>query len=340
MVEILLTGFIFDIFVIAVSFLVLNWASNLAINNAVKLATITQLGKTAIGFSMIAFSTSLPELTVAFIAALSGGAALSVGNVLGSNIVNISVIIGLAAILLYVKSRRKPKGLKSDGISVIPAFAKSELSSIHFGLFISSVIPIILIYINTATWVVGLVLIAIFVGYMYKLSKVRMPQENGIVTLEEKGKLKRYLFFTILGALGVVVSAYFLVQSAVGIAQSVGIPQTVIGATIIAFGTSLPELTLDLKSFLRGHPALAFGDIIGSSFINITLILGVTLFVPALVGSPIEMDMSVFQNLVIFSIITNLFFWYFLSREKISWKEGAVFLSIYALFLATTLGFV
>jgi cation:H+ antiporter len=312
MVEILLTGFIFDIFVIAVSFLVLNWASNLAINNAVKLATITQLGKTAIGFSMIAFSTSLPELTVAFIAALSGGAALSVGNVLGSNIVNISVIIGLAAILLYVKSRRKPKGLKSDGISVIPAFAKSELSSIHFGLFISSVIPIILIYINTATWVVGLVLIAIFVGYMYKLSKVRMPQENGIVTLEEKGKLKRYLFFTILGALGVVVSAYFLVQSAVGIAQSVGIPQTVIGATIIAFGTSLPELTLDLKSFLRGHPALAFGDIIGSSFINITLILGVTLFVPALVGSPIEMDMSVFQNLVIFSIITNLFFWYFL----------------------------
>ena len=185
-----------------------------------------------------------------------------------------------------------------------------------------------------------MVLISIFVGYMYKLSKVRMPQENGAVTLEEKGRLKRYLLFTILGALGVVVSAYFLVESAVGIAQSVGIPQTVIGATIIAFGTSLPELTLDLKAFLRGHPALAFGDIIGSSFVNITLILGVTLFVPALVGSPISMNMSVFQNLVIFSIITNLFFWYFLSREKISWKEGAVFLSIYALFLATTLGFV
>ena len=338
MAEILLTGFIFDIVVIAVSFLVLNWASNLAINNAVKLATITRIGKTAIGFSLIAFSTSLPELTVALIAALSGGAALSVGNVLGSNIFNISVIIGLAAVLLYVKSRRKPKELKSEGISVIPAFAKSELSNIHFGLFISSVIPIILIYINTATWIVGLILITIFVAYMYTLSKVRMPQENGAVTLEEKGKLKRYLIFTLLGALGVVVSAYFLVESAVGIAQSVGIPQTVIGATIIAFGTSLPELTLDLKAFLRGHPGLAFGDIIGSSFVNITLILGVTLFVPALVGTPVTMNMNVFQNLVIFSIITNLFFWYFLSREKISWKEGAVFLFIYGLFLATTLG--
>src|SRR4030042_6002423 len=133
MAEILFTGFIFDIVVISISFLVLNWASNLAISNAIKLATISRIGKTTIGFSLIAFSTSLPELTVAFIAALSGGAALSVGNVLGSNIFNISVIIGLAAVLLYVKSRRNPKGPKSEGISVIPAFAKSELSSIHFG---------------------------------------------------------------------------------------------------------------------------------------------------------------------------------------------------------------
>src|SRR4030066_2268824 len=311
------------------------------IKNALKVSNVTQLGKTAVGFSLIAFSTSLPELTVAFIAALSGGAALSVGNVLGSNIVNITVIIGLAAILLYIKSRRNCNGLNGlKELSVIPAFAKSELSSIHFGLFISSVIPMILIYIKTATWIVGLVLISIFVVYMYQLSKVRIPQENGIVTPEETSRLKRYVVFTIAGTLGIVVSAYFLVESAVGIAQIVGIPQTVIGATIIAFGTSLPELTLDLKAFLRGHPGLAFGDIIGSSFVNITLILGVTLFVPALVGAPVQMNMTVFQNLVIFSIITNLFFWYFLSREKISWKEGAVFLSIYALFLTTTLGFI
>lgn len=344
MAEILLTGFVIDVLVIAVSFLALNWASNLAMNNAVKVSAITQLGKTAVGFSMIAFSTSLPELTVAFIAAFSGGAALSVGNVLGSNIVNICVIIGLAAILLHLRSHRKHTMQHdpnvSNGINVIPNFAKSELSSIHFGLFISSIIPMVLIYIKAATWIVGIVLIAIFVSYMYQLSKVRMPSENGAVTQEEKINLKKYVLLTIAGALGVVGSAYFLVQSAVGIATSVGIPQTVIGATIIAFGTSLPELTLDLKSFLRGHPGLAFGDIIGSSFVNITLILGVTLFVPALIGSPVSMNMNIFQNLIIFSIITNLFFWYFLSREKIGWKEGAVFLFIYALFLATTLGFV
>ena len=339
MVELLITGLAVNLLVIGVSFLVLNWASNLTITNAIKVSTVTQLGKTAVGFSMIAFSTSLPELVVAFVAAFTGGAPLSVGNVLGSNIFNISVIVGLAVLLLYLKRPRYASDSNGPvGINVIPSFAKSELSSIEFGLFISSIIPMILIYIATATWVVGLILIFIFVGYMYNLSKVRMPSENGEVTPEEKSKLKRYVYLTILGALGVVVSANFLVNSAVGIAESVGIPQSVIGATIVAFGTSLPELTVSLQSILKGHPSLAFGNIIGSSFVNTTLILGITFFVPAVVGSPIAMNMGVLQNLVIFSIITNLFFWYFLSREKIGWREGAIFLFIYGFFIVTTVG--
>ena len=339
MVELLTTGLIANLLVIGVSFLVLNWASNLTITNAIKVSAVTQLGKTAIGFSLIAFATSLPELIVAFIAALTGGAPLSVGNVLGSNIFNISVIVGLAVLLLYLKRpRRATDSNGSSGINVIPSFAKSELSSIEFGLFISSIIPMILIYVATATWVVGLILLFIFIGYMYNLSKVRMPSENGEVAQDEKSKLRRYIYFTIAGALGVVVSANFLVNSAVGIAESAGVPQSVIGATIVAFGTSLPELTVSLKSILKGHSGLAFGNIIGSSFVNITLILGITFFVPAVLGSPVTMNMSVFQNLVIFSIITNLFFWYFLSREKIGWREGAIFLFIYIFFIVTTVG--
>ena len=338
----LITGLIFNIIIIGVSFLILNWASNLALKNALKVSTITQLGKTAVGFSLIAFSTSLPELTVAIVAAFSGGAALSVGNVLGSNIVNICVVVGLAAFLVYYQCRRKAKRSNEPNVSecnIIPSFAKSELSSIYFGLFISSIIPIVLIFISAATWVVGLVLICIFIGYMYQLSKVRMPSENGdVVTEEQKSKLKRYVIFTIAGALGVVVSAYFLVESAVNVAQILGLSQQVIGATIIALGTSLPELILGLKAILGGHSGLAFGEIIGSSFINITLILGVTLFAPALLGTPIIMRMDVFQNLVLFSIVTNMIFWYFLSRGQIGHKEGAVFLFIYILFIITTIG--
>jgi cation:H+ antiporter len=341
--DIVLTGFIVDVLVIVIAFIGLNWASNLVITNAVKVSTITRLGKTSIGFTLIAMSTTLPELVVALIAVFSGGSALSVGNVLGSNIFNISVIVGLAAVLLFIFHKRKNKGNKNiddNEINIIPSFAKSELSSIEFGLFISSLIPMGLIYIETASWIVGLILLFIFTAYMYRLAKVRVLEESEPVTADEKSKLNRYIIYTILGALGVVISANFLVDSAINIAQSVGIPQTIIGATIIAAGTSLPELTVGIKSILKGHSGLAFGSIIGASFVNITLILGITFFAPALLGHALEMKMNVYQNLVTFSIITNLFFWYFLSKEKISWKEGLIFLFIYALFLSTTLGLI
>jgi len=320
-----------SLLIILVSLIILDQASHLTITNAIKVSDITQLGKTAVGFSLLAFSTSLPELSVAFIAAFTGEAAVSVGNVLGSNIVNISLVVGLAALIMGFR--------RSNKIGVIPSFAKEELGSLYFGLFVSSVIPLSLLYIVEASWLVGLVLILIFVFYTYQLSKIRIPPEEGkSVSEDEKKKLKRYLIFTFLGAIGVVSSAYFLVDSAVAVAEFAGVPRTLVGATIIAFGTSLPELTLDLRSFLQGHPSLALGDIIGSSFVNITLILGITLFVPMVFGTPLTMNMLVFQNLVIFSLITNLFFWYFLSMGRLSWKEGAIFLFIYLLFLASILG--
>lgn len=333
---------ILDVIIILVAFVILDWASNLTINNAVKVSTITRLGKTAIGFTLIAFSTSLPELTVATIAAFSGGAGISIGNVLGSNIINISVVVGAASIIVYFRTRRKAKKNNETNIvksNLVKSLAKSELGSIYFSLFISSIIPVVLIFVSTAAWLVGIALIAIFVGYMYQLTKVRIPEEESEpVTADEKKHLKKDVLSTIFGAIVVVVSAYFIVESAVNVAGAAGLSQQVIGATVIAFGTSLPELTLDLKAILKGHAGLAFGDIIGSSFVNITLILGISLLVPTLLGTPVELTITTFQNLVLFSIVTNLLFWYFLSRGQIGHKEGLVFLFIYAVFVVTTIG--
>src|SRR4030065_2580908 len=126
-----------NLLIILISLVILDQASHLTITNAIKVSDITQLGKTAVGFSLLAFSTSLPELSVAFIAALSinpltgeSQAAISVGNVLGSNIVNISLIVGLAALIIGFR--------RSNKVKVIPSFAKEELGSLHFGLFVSS----------------------------------------------------------------------------------------------------------------------------------------------------------------------------------------------------------
>ena len=335
--------FLINLVIIAVALVFLNLASDVVIKYATKVAAISKLGKTSIGFTLISLSTTLPELTVALSASLSAGAALSIGNALGSNIFNISAILGIGAVIFGLKIflSKRNRGAPVGDNNIIPKFGTSELSNIEFGLFVASIVPLALIYVSTqASWIVGLVLLIIFGAYLYRLSKVRITtaEADAEVTIEEKGKLKQFVLFTILGALGVVISANFMVQSAITIATAAGISQQVIGATIVALGTSIPELTIGVKSILRGHPNLALGNIIGSAFFNTTLILGVTLFVPVLVGSPLTLDMDIYLNLIVFSIIINTFFWYFLSRKTITWKEGIVFLAIYVLFLVTTLG--
>ncbi|MGD6807381.1 MAG: sodium:calcium antiporter [Candidatus Bathyarchaeia archaeon] len=336
--------FLINILIIAVAIVFLNLTSDVVIKYATKIAAISKLGKTSIGFTLISLSTTLPELTVALSAAISGGAALSIGNAIGSNIFNISVILGIGAVLLganiFVKCKRK-KAVPTNNDNILPNFVESELSNIEFGLFVASVVPLILLYIpQDWAWFVGLILLGVFGIYIYRLSRVRITTDEADVEIEpgDKGKLKRFAVFTILGALGVVVSANFMVESAIAIATSAGVSQQVIGATIVALGTSIPELTIGVKSILRGHANLALGNIIGAAFFNTTLILGVTLFVPSLLGHGLaNLDMSVYLNLILFSIIINTFFWYFLSRKKIAWKEGAVLLTIYVLFIITTI---
>jgi cation:H+ antiporter len=304
------------------------------IHSAIKISEATGIGKATIGFLLLAFSTSLPELSVGVIAPLSGEAAVSVGNVLGTNVVNVCLIIGLAVLLV---SLRRPRV-----VSTVPRFAKEELGSLYFGLFIASIIPLSLVYAAGAIWLVGLVLVLIFAVYSYQMLKISVPRgeiENK-TALESKENVRKHVVFTLVGIVVVIISSYWMVQSSVAIAVSTGVPRTIIGATIIAFGTSLPEFSLTVRAFLKDQAAMGLGIIIGSGFINITLILGVTFLIPWLIGSPLTMNMFAFQGLILFSLMSNLFLWYFLSMERLSWKEGAILLFIYLLFLANTLGLV
>jgi len=318
-------GLLGNLLVLVVSLVILDRASDWTIVNSVKVADITGFGKTTIGFILVAFSTSLPEFFVSIFAAISGeGIGVAIGNVLGSNIANICFILGIGFLIVALKS--------SESVKLAPAMAKEEMGTLYFGLFVASVIPLTLLYIGFASRFIGAILLAIFVFYVYQLSKVRKIKEEGSIG-EERRKLPRYAFFTVFGAVLVVASAYFIVDSASYIAEGLGIPPVVIGATIVAFGTSLPELATSIDSVQKGHIDLALGNIVGSCFINITLILGV-----ALIGSPLAVNMAAFTNLVMFSLITNLLLWYFLSSERISWREGAMLLFMYMVFLVVSFG--
>lgn len=314
-------GLLGNALILLISLYVLDKACDIVIDNAVKVSEITGLGKTTIGYALIALITTLPELSVSILIATGiGDIGIAIGNVLGSNIVNICFILGL---IFLIASLRSPQ---------LYVTVKEEVRTLHFGLFISSLIPVVLIYIGYVSRVVGIILVSIFVYEIYSVSKRRRVEETeGAERISSR--LRRYLALTILGLIAVITSAYLIVETASYIAECIGIPSAVIGATIIAFGTSLPEFTIGLKSSLKGHIELVIGNIVGSCFTNTTLILGV-----ALIGREFVVNMVSYTSMATFTIMACLILWYLLSNRRIGWREGILLFSLYTLFLIEILG--
>jgi cation:H+ antiporter len=308
--------------ILLASIITLVIASDVTINNAVKVSNVTGFGKTTIGFILVGFATSLPELSVAFFGVSLESIGVSIGNILGSNITNIALVLGICFIIVAIKCPRFQ--------CLYPAMAKEEIGNLYFGLFIASLIPLALLYVGQASQLIGVILLTIFVFYMFQLSRVKRPKEQATLS-NGRSRVRHYTLLTLVGAAVVVASAFFIVESASFIATIAGIPPVIIGATIVAFGTSIPELATSISSARKGHFNLALGNIVGSCFINITLILGV-----ALIMSPLTVNIAAFSNLAIFSLITNMFIWYFLSDERMSWREGTLLLVLYAVFLVVS----
>jgi len=314
-----------NVSVLLISFGILIVASDFTIGNAIKISEMTGFGKTIVGFVLVGFSTSLANLSVSFFAIINPeNVGIAVGNVLGSNIVNIALTLGVCILFVVLKRPRYP--------SFVLTLAKEEMGSLNFGLFIASIIPLSLLYIGYASRFVGIILVSIFVFSMAQIGRKRSKREEAVVSVERSG-LRRRVSFALASAIAVVIVGFFIVESSSFIATSVGVPPVIIGATAVAFGTSLPAFFASTSSVRRGHLSLAMGNIIGECFINITLILGV-----ALMASFSTVNIAAFSNLVLFSLITNLFLWFFLSNERISWREGALLLFLYAVFLVVSFG--
>jgi cation:H+ antiporter len=317
-------GLIGNALILLASIIAVVVASDVTINNSVKVSSMTGFGKTTIGFILVGFATSLPELSVVVFGASSEKIGVSIGNILGSNITNIALVLGICFLIVAVKCPRFQ--------CLYPAMAKEEIGNLYFGLFIASLIPLTLLYLGQASQYIGVILLTIFMFYMIQLSRVKKLKDQGTLS-DEKKRLRHYASLALVGAAVVLASAFFIVDSAAFIAASVGVPPVVIGATIVAFGTGIPELATSISSAKKGHFNLALGNIVGSCFINITFILGV-----ALIVSPLTVHIAAFSNLAIFSLITNLFLWYFLSDERMSWREGTLLLVLYAVFLVVSFG--
>ena len=308
----MIDAIIVQLLILVGSLIVLAFSSHYTIKAIEKLIELTGLSEMSAGFILLATLTSVPEIIVAIFAVLQGEPGLSVGDILGSNVFNVGAVLGLLGILGY---------LKTCCTNLL-----TELTDI---LLITSLIPLLLVVFKVSSPIVGVILLATFVANTYFMAKKRLPavESNGIVAPPERKGLPKVVFMLLLALLGVIVAARLVVTSGLELASLLGAPPILLGAKVIAIGTSLPELTTDFSAVRRGRVHLAIGGIIGSNLTNLTLVLGLVLL-----ASPFAVDTTIFTELLPFLLITTVIFWRFLTRGGISKIGGLILLASYLLF--------
>lgn len=308
---------IFQLLILAISLILLASASHFAIKSVESIIKATRLSEASAGFVILAVLTSTPEIIVALFSVLQGEPGISIGDILGSNVFNTAAVLGILGMLGYLKT--------------CCTELLVELTDI---LLLTSSIPLLLVIshyhiLDVASPVVGAILLGTFLVNTYFIAKKRTPV---IAETSERGKkenIKITIIKLFVSFIVVATAARLVVLSGSNIALLLGAPPILIGAKVVAIGTSLPELTLDFAAVKRGRVHLAIGDIIGSNLTNLTLVLGLVLLT-----SPFTVDMTIFTEILPFLLITTIIFWRFLVRGGISQVGGVVLIMAYILFQA------
>ncbi len=305
-----------DLIIFIVALVVLDFASNMMINSSLKISRYFKIAKFAIGFILVSVTTSLPELAVSITAGLQQQGGIVFANIIGSNITNILLVLGAASLVgaLHVKQK--------------------ELVDSAEILLLITLLPLFFLFRGSIGWVAGLFLIFIFIIYLFFISKQKVSLGIGDkVKIFDKVKVLAIFFF---GLVLLLASAHFLVGSAVNIATQLNILPEIIALTVIAFGTSLPELVFSVNAARRNEPGLALGNVLGSCVVNLTLVLGVGVMLV-----PILIDYLVFSSSTLFLISITVFLTYILVKfNKVRRRFGLMFLIAYIVFLISEIGLI
>lgn len=286
------------------------------VRGAVSIAGRLGLSTLLVSTVVIGFGTSTPELLVSLQAAMSGMPDIALGNVVGSNIANILLILGIAGIIAGVECRSA--AIRRDALAGVAAAVLLCGAS----------------FLHRLSWPAGLVMVgtlAAYIAYSY-FTEQRQNRENAELRRHIEAEkplddgMGKALLFTVAGLVLLLVGARLLVSGAVSLAQSWGVSEAVIGLTLVAVGTSLPELTTAVIAALRKHADIVIGNILGSNLFNILGILGITAVVTPLpfAGRIAETDMW-----VMLAVVATLAAVIFL-RGQIGRSVGISFLALYA----------
>ena len=304
------------------------------VEGASNVAKLFKVPTIIIGLTVVAFGTSLPEASVSISSAIAGANALAVSNVVGSNIFNTLVVLGASALIV-------PVCCQKDSIKKEIPFSILCTLTLIAALFLgyNKAVPAdeastaVVEATYTLTRVGGLVLLLLFAFYMYwQISAALKARKNGEAADEEddgkKISLLKSIIFIVGGVAAIILGGNWVVDGASVIAEKLGMSQTLIGMTIVAVGTSLPELVTSMVAAKKGESDLALGNAIGSNIFNIIFILGFSSLI-----SPITVDILAVIDSIAVVAISALTLAFAATGKKINRAEGGIMVATYIAYL-------
>lgn len=298
--------------IIGIIFLLIG--GDMLVNSSTALAKKLNVSPFLIGITVVSFGTSAPELLVSLNAAVMGSTGIAIGNVIGSNIANIALVLGLTILI---------RPINVDSKKYLFAWLVMFVSSImFFGFSLDGVIDF-----NDGLFFISGLMFFITLSIRYRNSSIEEDE------IEENTDTKMIPVYFILGAAGLYFGSEFLVTNSVIVAKYFGISEFVIGITIVALGTSLPELVTSVIAILKGHSSISIGNLIGSNIFNVFAVLGITSLV-----QPLNSDRSILtSDLPVMLGITLLLGFFLFITHRLRRTEGLLLISIYLIYVVFSL---
>lgn len=296
-----------DIIYLILGLLVIVKGSDLLVEGSVSLAKFLKIPSLAIGLTVVAIATGVPEIAISVSSSLEGSNEILLGNLIGSNIFNILFILGFIALLkpLYVK---REIIIKNYLFSLLSCFV---LVVISYDIYFNDDV------INIITRTEGILLLCFAGVFLYSTILGTIGNKN-IKTPKEKFQIKS-LVYILAGVTLIALSAEVIVNSAINISKGLGISENIIGLTVIAIGTNFPELITSLVSVRKGEIDVAIGNLVGTNIYNIFLILGIASTI-----NPITINNKAFIDIMILAIISVIVYIFIQHKKDINRKEGII----------------
>lgn len=305
------------IILLIVGFVLLIKGADIFVDGASNAALNLKIPKMIIGLTIVAFGTSAPELAVSIKAVLSGSSEMVLGNVVGSNILNILLILGLSSLF-------SPMAVKDNTV-------KRE---IPFTILFSSLLMVLCFdnlidknYVNMISRTDGIVILLFFIIFIYYLFTVMKKSRKEEHDKPEFGMVKSIIYI-IIGIIGIVVGSNFVVDNASNIAKLLNVSEKMISLTVVAFGTSLPELVTSIQAARKNENDIAIGNIIGSNIFNIGFVVGL----PAMLINNIIVGKFNYIDMITMVGTALLLFLLTFKKRKIDKIEGIIMLIVFIVY--------